>query len=97
VLEVVRQTAHYAWNNRDEWLAFYKRLFSVDDEIALKSIENEWPYFHFDGQIDIPGLERALDLQHRIGSTPKRLSLDEVLDLRYQPAPSVKAPLRLSA
>jgi ABC-type nitrate/sulfonate/bicarbonate transport system substrate-binding protein len=97
VLEVVRQTAHYAWNNRDEWLAFYKRLFSVDDEIALKSIANEWPYFHFDGQIDIPGLERALDLQHRIGSTPKRLSLDEVLDLRSQPAPSVEAPLRLSA
>ena len=63
----------------------------------LKSIENEWPYFHFDGQIDIPGLERALDLQHRIGSTPKRLSLDEVLDLRYQPAPSVDATLRLSA
>ena len=97
MLEVVRQTARYAWNNRDEWLAFYKRLFSVDDEIALKSIENEWPYFHFDGQIDIPGLVRALDLQHRIGSTPKRLSLDEVLDLRYQPAPSVDAALRLSA
>ena len=97
VLELVRQTAHYVWNNQDEWIAFYKRLFSVNDEIARKSIENEWPYFHFDGQIDIPGLERALDLQHRIGSTPRRLRLHEVLDLRYQPAPSAEAPLRLSA
>jgi ABC-type nitrate/sulfonate/bicarbonate transport system substrate-binding protein len=97
VLEVVRQTAHYARNNPDEWIAFYKKLFSVDDKIARKSIENEWPYFHFDGQIDIAGLERALDLQYRIGSTPRRLTLDEVLDLRYQPAPSRQTPQRLSA
>jgi len=97
VLEVVRQTAHHAWNHPDEWIAFYKKLFSVDDEIARKSIDNEWPYFHFDGQIDIPGLERALDLQYRIGSTPRRLTLEEVLDLRYQPAPSDVAPQRLSA
>ena len=47
-------------------------------------------HFHFDGQIDIAGLERAIELQHRIGSAPRRLSLDEVLDLRFQPAPSAE-------
>jgi len=97
VLEVVRQTGHYAWDNPDEWLCFYRKLFSVDDQIARKSIENEWPYFHFDGQIDIRGLERALDLQYRIGSTPRLLTLDEVLDLRFQPAPSLEAPERRRA
>jgi ABC-type nitrate/sulfonate/bicarbonate transport system substrate-binding protein len=97
VLEVVRQTAHYALNHQDEWIDFYQRLFAVDDEIARKSIAREWPYFHFDGQIDIPGLERAIDLQHRIGATPRRLALEEVLELRYQPAASRQAELRLSA
>ncbi|WP_413725922.1 ABC transporter substrate-binding protein [Sodalis sp. RH16] len=92
VLEVIRNTAHYAWNHQDEWLDFYQTLFAVDREIARKSIDHEWPYFHFDGQIDLPGLERALDLQYRIGSTPRRLAIDEVLDLRYQPAPSPTAP-----
>lgn len=92
VLEIVRQTGQYVHNNPDEWVSFYKKLFDVDDEIALKSIEHEWPYFHFDGQIDIPGLERALDLQYRIGSTPRRLALEEVIDLRYQPAPGDGGP-----
>ncbi|WP_413738185.1 ABC transporter substrate-binding protein [Sodalis sp. RH21] len=92
VLEIIRQTAHYVWRNPDEWIAFYRKLHNVDEEIARNSIKHEWPYFHFDGQIDIPGLERALDLQYRIGSTPRRLSRDEVLDLRYQPRPSARAP-----
>ncbi|WP_213989205.1 ABC transporter substrate-binding protein [Sodalis sp. dw_96] len=96
VLEVIRQTAHYALDNPDEWLSFYQKLYGVDIDIARNSIKNEWPLFHFDGQIDIPGLERALDLQYRIGSTARRLSLDEVLDLRYQPQPSVR-PLVLRA
>ena len=97
MLAIIRETAHYAWNHRDEWLAFYQRLFSVDAAIAQKSIDHEWPYFHFDGQIDIPGLERAIDLQVRVKSIPRRLTLDEVLDLRFQPAPSEAAPQRLSA
>ncbi|XBS71551.1 hypothetical protein ABK905_11865 [Acerihabitans sp. KWT182] len=92
VLEVIRNTAHYAWNHQDEWLDFYQSLYAVDRDIARKSIEHEWPYFHFDGQICLAGLERALDLQYRMGSTPRRLAAHQVLDLRYQPAPSPSAP-----
>lgn len=88
VLEIVRQTAHYAQANPDEWRAFYRKLHKVDDEIARRAIEAEWPYFHFDGQIDREGLERALDLQFRIGSTQRRLDFDAVTDLRYQPEPT---------
>ncbi|MBN9026282.1 MAG: ABC transporter substrate-binding protein [Rhizobiales bacterium] len=97
VLEIVRRTGHYVRDNPDEWRAFVARLFDVSDEIAARSIGYELPYLHFDGQIDGPGLERALDLQYRIGSTERRLSVDEVVDLRYQPAPTPAPALRAIA
>ncbi|MBN8999364.1 MAG: ABC transporter substrate-binding protein [Rhizobiales bacterium] len=88
VLEAVRRTGHYVRDNPDEWRAFVQKLFGIDEVIAARAIAYELPYLHFDGQIDLPGLERALDLQYRVGSTPRRLSVDEVADLRYQPAAS---------
>lgn len=94
VLEIVRRTAQYLRDNPDEWRAFVARLHGISEEVAARSIDLELPYLHFDGQIDGPGLERALDLQYRIGSTSRRLSVDEVVDLRYQPEPTVALPLQ---
>lgn len=84
-LEIVRWTGRHVRDNPDEWRAFVQKLFGIDEAIAARAIAYDLPYLHFDGQIDLPGLERALDLQHRIGSTPRRLAVDEVVDLRYQP------------
>jgi NitT/TauT family transport system substrate-binding protein len=94
VLALVREVGRYVLDHPDEWREFYKGLFKVDDTIARRAIGHEWRFFHFDGQIDIPGLERALALQHRVGATPRLLTLDEVLDLRFQPAAS--APLAVA-
>ena len=77
--------------------SFKYRLFDVSDESAARSIGYELPYLHCDGQIDGPGLERALDLQYRIGSTERRLRVGEVVDLRYQPAPTPAPALRAIA
>ncbi len=86
-LRIVRDTAQYAKRHRDEWIAFYAALNGVGADVAQSSIEREWPLFHFDGQIDVPGLLRAIEYQHRIGSIPRRLTLEEVARLELQPRP----------
>lgn len=86
-LRVVRDTAQYAKRHREEWIAFYADLNEVDVDVARLSIEREWPLFHFDGQVDVPGLERAIDYQYRIKSIPRRLTLTDVTRLELQPEP----------
>jgi ABC-type nitrate/sulfonate/bicarbonate transport system substrate-binding protein len=91
VLRLVRETGQYASRHEAEWLAFYRRLFGITDAVARRALAREWPYLHYDGQLDLPGLDRAIDLQHGLGAIPRRLQLEEVVDFRFQPAPTEPA------
>ena len=86
-LRVIRDTGQYAKHHREEWLAFYADLFGVDRSVARAALEREWPLFHFDGQVDVPGLVRAIEYQHKIGAIPRIFGVDEVARLEFQPAP----------
>jgi hypothetical protein len=49
-------------------------------------VARERPTLHFDGQLDLPGLERAIALQCHLGA------IDAVLPVEYFVAPGFQPP-----
>ncbi len=91
ILRVARQASRYAVAHLEEWIDFYAAHFGIDREIAEQAIHRELPYHHFSGELDLPGLQRAIELQYRLGAIPKVLPMSEVADLRFQSALALEA------
>src|SRR6185295_9209180 len=68
VLRGCQKSYHYAADHPDEWIAFGADYFGTTRETMAKSIEHELPGLHFDGAIDMPGLDLAIGLQKRLGA-----------------------------
>jgi hypothetical protein len=50
-----------------------------------KSIAREMNGLHFDGEVDMPGLEQAIQLQKRLGAIAQPMPADDIVDLRFVP------------
>ncbi len=87
VLRGCQQSYHYAANHRDEWIAFGADYFGIARETMAKSIAREFGGLHFDGEIDMHGLQQAIDLQVRLGALKQPLRAQDIVDLRFLPAP----------
>ena len=51
----------------------------------------ELPHFHLDCQIDMSGLQVAVDMQHELGGIARPMNAEDFVDLRFQPDLSVAA------
>jgi hypothetical protein len=49
----------------------------------MRSIERELPDLHFNCEVDREGLAAAVALQHKLGSVPASLRLDDIMDPRF--------------
>jgi ABC-type nitrate/sulfonate/bicarbonate transport system substrate-binding protein len=78
-----RRSYRYAVEHCDEWADFGARYFRIPHSTMMKSIDRELPDLHFDCEVDVEGLASAIALQHRLGSVPASLRLDEILDPRF--------------
>jgi ABC-type nitrate/sulfonate/bicarbonate transport system substrate-binding protein len=87
VLRGCQQSYHYAAAHRDEWIAFGADYFGIARETMAKSIAREFDGLHFDGEIDMRGLQHAIDLQVRLGAIKQPLHAQDIVDLRFLPAP----------
>jgi NitT/TauT family transport system substrate-binding protein len=91
VLRACRRSYHYAARNREEWADFGARHFGIAPEIMTACIAREIDDLHFDCEIDLPGLEAAIALQHGLGALPRPLEIGEIVDLRFlQPRASAR-------
>jgi len=86
VLGCCRRSAHYAADHIDEWANIGAGLYGTTQEVMRSAIDRELPHFHLDGQIDMGGLEKSVDLQFELGGIPNAMRADDFLDLRFQPA-----------
>ncbi len=91
VIRGCRRSAHYAAGHVDEWVAFAARQFGASEAAARRAIERELPHFHLDCQIDMSGLQVAVDMQHELGGIARPMKAEDFVDLRYQPDLSVAA------
>jgi ABC-type nitrate/sulfonate/bicarbonate transport system substrate-binding protein len=91
VLRACRRSYRYAASNRDEWADFGARHFGIAREVMTACIAREFDDLHFDCEIDLPGLEAAIALQHGLGALPRPLEIGEIVDLRFlQPQASAR-------
>ncbi len=92
VLRGCRKSYRYAAANPDEWVAFGADYFGIERATMAKSIAREMSGLHFDGEIDMRGLQQAIDLQVRLGAIKQPLRAPDIVDLRFLPAPLAPQP-----
>lgn len=85
VLRASLRSYRYCLDHPDEWLAFAAHLFSTDLATMKKAYARELPGLHFECQIDLPGLEQAIALQHRLGAIKAPMKAADIVDLRFLP------------
>ncbi len=88
VLRGCRKSYRYAAANPDEWIAFGADHFGIERAVMATSIAREMSGLNFDGQIDLRGLQQAIDLQVRLGALEQPLRAQDIVDLRFLPATS---------
>ncbi len=88
VLRASRASYHYAVENRDEYAAYGAKLFGVDAATMLRAIDREAGDMHYDCEVDMPGLDLAIDLQRRLGAFDVPIRAVDMTDLRFVPVPA---------
>jgi ABC-type nitrate/sulfonate/bicarbonate transport system substrate-binding protein len=86
VLRACRRSYRYAADNPDEWIAFGADYFDIDRMTMSRSIAREMSGLHFDGEVDMAGLQQAIGLQQRLGAIDRLLRAEDIADLRFLPA-----------
>src|SRR5688572_27743489 len=74
VLRGCRRSYLYAAEHRNEWIAFGAEYFGISRETMARSIEREIEGLHFDREVDLEGLQQAVDLQRRLGAIKQPLN-----------------------
>jgi NitT/TauT family transport system substrate-binding protein len=87
VLRACRKSYRYAADHPDEWIAFGADYFGIARKTMARSVERELSGLHFDGETDMRGLQQAIDLQTRLGAIERPLRAQDIVDLRFLPAP----------
>lgn len=94
-LRITQRASRYLADHPEEWVEFNAMLFGITREIAARSVARERPTLHFDGQLDRPGLERAIALQHHLGAIKEMLPLNYFVAEGFQPPPTYPAEVEL--
>lgn len=87
VLRGCQKSYHYAAEHRDEWIAFGADFFGTRRETMAKAVQRELHGLHFDGEIDMRGLQQAIDLQVRLGAISRPMPAEDLVDSSFLPVP----------
>ena len=85
VLRALLRTTLYCRDHPEEWIGFAANLFGTDEPTMKKAYARELPGLHFECQPDMPGLEEAIALQHRLGAIKVPMKAADICDLRFLP------------
>ena len=86
VLRGCQKSYRYAADHPDEWIAFGADHFGIERATMARSIKREIGGLHVDGEIDMQGLQQAIDLQVRLGAVEQPMRAEDIVDLRFLPA-----------
>ena len=85
VLRASRRSYHYVAANPKGFAEFCAAHLGTDTSTILVSIERERTDMHPDCEIDMDGLNLAIDLQQRLGAFDKPMRARDIVDLRFLP------------
>ena len=83
VLRACRRSYHHTVENRDEFAAFGAAYFDIDARTMARAIDRERHDMHYDCEVDMPGLDLAIDLQRKLGAFTVPLRASDITDLRF--------------
>lgn len=86
VLRAARRSNRYCADHPDEWIAFGADHFGIDRDTMKRSIDRELSGLHYDCEVDMVGLQQAIELQERLGSIKGPMKAADIADLRFLPA-----------
>jgi ABC-type nitrate/sulfonate/bicarbonate transport system substrate-binding protein len=85
VLRACRHSYHYAADNPDEFARFCAQLFGASVPTMRHAMERDRQDMHYDCEIDLAGLDLAIDLQRRLGAFSTELRASDITDLSHLP------------
>jgi NitT/TauT family transport system substrate-binding protein len=85
VLRACQRSAHYAVEHLDEWVEFAARHYGIDRFTARRAAERELPQYELNCQLDLAGLQKAIEMQHELGGIAKPMQAGEIVDLSFIP------------
>jgi ABC-type nitrate/sulfonate/bicarbonate transport system substrate-binding protein len=91
VLRACRRSYHHAAENPDEFAKFCARFFGSSVPAVRRAVDRERQDMHYDCEVDLVGLDLAIDLQRRLGAFSSGLRATDIVDLSYLPIPKVVA------
>ena len=91
VLRGCQKSYRYAAAHVDEWVTFGADYFGIEHETMARSVEREFGGLHFDGEIDMRGLQQVIDLQTRLGAIKRPMRSEDIVDLRFLPVATSSA------
>ena len=83
VLRACRRSAHLAARNVDDFCDFVAGYYGADAEAVRRAIGRELPLYQLDCQIDMPGLQNAVDLLHELGGITEPMRAEDLTDQRF--------------
>lgn len=91
VLRAAQRASRYLGTHRDEFVAYTAAFYGIPHGVAEIAVAREFPLLHFDGQLDLDGLQRAIELQHQLGAIKQTLPVEHFVASGYQP--DIRAPI----
>jgi NitT/TauT family transport system substrate-binding protein len=85
VLRGCQRSYRYCAENPDAFAAFGADYYGIDKATMMCSMEREQSDLHYDCLVDMPGLDLAIDLQHRLGAFDTAIRAADITDLRHLP------------
>jgi ABC-type nitrate/sulfonate/bicarbonate transport system substrate-binding protein len=85
VLRAAQRASRYLGEHREEFVAYTASFYGLPEDVAAIAVRRELPFLHFDGQLDLEGLRRAIELQHHLGAIAEKLPVEYFVAFGYQP------------
>jgi ABC-type nitrate/sulfonate/bicarbonate transport system substrate-binding protein len=85
VLRAAQRASRYLGEHRDEFVDYTASFYGIPVDVAAIAVRRELPFLHFDGQLDLEGLRRAIELQHHLGAIPENLPVEYFVASGYEP------------
>ena len=85
VLRGCVESYRHAAANPDELAEFGAAYFGIHPDTMARSIRRESSDLHSEGEVDLPGLQQAIDLQRRLGAFDTPLAATDLVDPRFLP------------
>lgn len=85
------RSARHLVGHPDEWAAFVAKINDVPVNIAHHGVMRSLPVTCADCDLDLEGLEIAIDLQYRLRAIPAPLKINDIVDFSFLPPQGLAA------